>query len=75
MIDKIKTLLNKTNELEDEIEQISETSNEKTETSNYVTFTKNLLNYSILTTQKVQIAQIEVTKNSSIYFQMLIYVN
>lgn len=75
MIDKIKTLLNKTNELEDEIEQISETSNEKTETSNYVTFTKNLLNYSILTTQKVQIAQIEVIKNSSIYFQILIDVN
>lgn len=72
MIDKIKTLLNRTTELEEEVDNINSNSQEIVETNNYITFTKNLLNYSILNTQRILVAQVEVTQNSNIYIQALV---
>jgi hypothetical protein len=75
MIDTIKTLLNKTSALEEEISTLSETSQKTSETNGYICFNKNLINYSILSKQKISIAKIEVVKNSSLYFQTMVELN
>lgn len=75
MIDTIKTLLNKTVELEDKINNLSSTQNSYTPSNNFVCFSKGLLNLSFSNTDKLLIAEFETIENFSLYFQNQIELN
>lgn len=74
MIDKIKTLLNKTSELENNITALSNSQNTFS-SQNCLTISKAFLNHSIASKSKVHITNIEVSKGSQLYFQMIIDLN
>lgn len=75
MIDTIKTLLNKTEELEDKINNLSSTQNNYTPSNNFVCFSKGLLNLSFSDKDKLLIAEFETIENFSLYFQNQIELN
>ena len=75
MIDKIKTLLNKTNELEEKINSLSNNQNNFYNASNFICFSKGLLNLSFFNSDKLHIANFEMLENFPLYFQNQIELN
>lgn len=75
MIDKIKTLLNKTNELEDKINSLSNNQNNFYNTNNFVCFSKGQLNLSFANSNKLLLAEFETIENFPLYFQNQIELN
>ena len=75
MIDKIKTLLNKTNELEEKINQLSNNQNNFYNSNNFVCFSKGLLNLSFFSSDKLLLAEFETIENFPLYFQNQIEIN
>lgn len=75
MIDKIKTLLNKTNELEDKINTLNNSQSKTPSSTRFVCFSKGLLNLSFLNKNRFLIASFEVKQNSPLYFQNQIELN
>lgn len=75
MIDKIKTLLNKTNELEDKINSLSNNQNNSYNTNNFVCFSKGQLNLSFANSNKILLAEFETIENFPLYFQNQIELN
>ena len=69
MIDKIKTLLNKTNELEEKINLLSNNQNTFYNSNNFICFSKGLLNLSFFNTDKLSLAKFETLENIPLYFQ------
>ena len=75
MIDKIKTLLNKTSELENEVSDFKKSNNEIQVSNNFACFSKGLINLSFLNSNKLLIAKFETKQNSPLYFQNQIELN
>ena len=75
MIDKIKTLLNKTNELEEKINLLSNNQNNYNIANNFICFSKGLLNLSFFNTNKLLLAEFETLENFPLYFQNQIELN
>lgn len=75
MIDTIKTLLNKTVELEDKINNLSLTQNSYTPSNSFVCFSKGLINLSFSNTDKLLLAEFETIEDFALYFQNQIELN
>lgn len=75
MIDTIKTLLNKTAELEDKLNNISSKQSTNLNSNNFVCFSKGLLNLLFSNTDKLLIAEFETIENFALYFQNQIELN
>ena len=75
MINAIKTLLNKTSELEEKINLLSKKTNNINNTNSFICFSKGLINLSFLNSNTMSIAKFETIKNSSLYFQNQIELN
>ncbi len=75
MIDSIKTLLNKTSELEDRLNNLSLKTNNNINSNNFVCFSKGLLNLSFQNTNKLLIAEFETQENFPLYFQNQVELN
>lgn len=75
MIDKLKSLLNKTSELENQIEEIEKSNQSKAPQVICSCFSKNLLNFSILSSRTILLAEFNVDEDSVITFQNQIDIN
>lgn len=75
MINAIKTLLNKTSELEEKINLLSKKTNTINNSNSFICFSKGLINLSFLNSNTMSIAKFETIKNSSLYFQNQIELN
>lgn len=75
MINKLKTTYRKTIALENQVQELSHSKNDIKNQTNCVTFSRQLLNLSIRVTKKIFLAEFEVTKGSSLYFQNQIEMN
>lgn len=75
MIDAIKTLLNKTNELENEINNFKNEESNVQVSNNFACFSKGLINLSFLNSNKLLIAEFETKQNIPLYFQNQIELN
>lgn len=75
MIDPIKTLINKTNELEDFISDFNNSNSETIYQNNFACFSKGLINLSFLNSNKMLIAKFETTQNKPLYFQNQVELN
>lgn len=75
MIDTIKTLLNRTSELEDKINKLSTNQNADANSNSFVCFSKGLINLSFLNSNQLLLAEFETKKNIPLYFQNQIELN
>lgn len=75
MIDKIKTLLNKTNELEEKINTLSSNQSNIYNSTNFVCFSNGVLNLSMFNSDKLLLAEFETLENFPLYFQNQIELN
>lgn len=75
MIDALKTLINKTNDLETKINNISDSKNINNITNNFICFSKGLINLSFLNSNKLLIAKFETIKGNHLYLQNQIELN
>lgn len=75
MIDSIKTLINKTNELEDKLNNLSQTQTISSASSGFASFSKNNISLSFSNLDNFLIAEFEVVASKHLYFQNQIELN
>ena len=75
MIDSIKSLINKTNELDEKYNRLSSYENVKSNMNHFVCFSSTNLNQSFINQDKILLAEFEITENQSLYFQNKIDIN
>lgn len=72
MINEITTLFNKTDELEDYLNNFKKIQNRTENKTTCQSFLKNFSNLEIILPKKISLAKINATKNSRIFFQALV---
>ena len=75
MINVIKTLINKTNSLEESFNNLSSNKIENVVNNNFICFSKGHIDFSFLNSNKFLIAKFETKQNSALYFQNQIELN
>lgn len=73
MIDKYKNLISKTNQIEESLNLLE--ANQENSQSYTTSFTKNLLNYSIIGSKKLLLANFDIDKNATLTLQCQIDLN